>query len=853
MFPLSSASMICNNPGCPLIGKLFCSESALSQHMARSAGCTAFLLHQQQKMASGSCPLQSNKRHRTTSVIAASANKASALQSHFVNNAMITGSNLVGEHNDNDSPVNGWYDENATGRSPTGTSASTTNFPTDSSIYNDSSENIQTVSPYTVPQKWTVELLKILDEFNAPDQAFEEIIRWAQGAYKDGFNFEPPAGVTRNRNITIMCKSLQNAQHLLPSVKTVTVPHGNPCDVVVFDFVPQLLHLLQSPTLMSPANLAIDYMNPLKKYQSPNNRLGKAISGSIYSKAYDRFITDPSKQFFVPIIQWIDRTHVTGNERYTLKPYMFTPAIFKEECRRYIHAWGYHGFLPKPKWSKAEAKLQAQGNNMRNTHAQLAAVLESFRTSAARLKNIKLPLGPTGDLTVDIVPCILFIIQDMQEGDTLCGQYAPHSPAIQRQHRACNVSYQSLGDPMIKCKWLYAEPMHHIATCGSDEVRQRWSQHNLINVFRNMPMADPIRGVQGSTPIETMHAFRKGMVEKVSNLILANLGVGQQAALDAMTKHFHVQHSQTCRATYPTTQFPNGVTGLTKITAAEHLGMLFLFVILAHIDRGRHIFKDALALNEPGQVKTLIALFERMLIFDAWLKKDSYWTIDEPANVTMQKVQKAIRAMMQTCCDLLPDQWNFPKFHELLHIVSDMQRFGAPRNYCAQRPESLLIYAAKRPGRRAQKRQEGAVYELSSAQRLSQSFIINMYYNIVHPEIESEEEDTDEGTNDSAPIPESSGQATHAKLSFLPTSNQFHLLWSTTTNISRMQLNAMLLQFVHDQFGSPVTICTEYCRDRLYFRCHPFYQSRAPRFDWLRIQFESGVFPCRLATVVVLT
>ena len=189
MFPLPSASMICNNPGCPLIGKIFCSERALSQHMARSAGCTAFLLHQQQKMASGSCPLQSNKRHRTTSVIAASANKASALQSHFVNNAMIAGSNLVGEHNDNDSPVNGWYDDNATCSSPTGTSASTTNFPTDSSIYNDSSENIQTVSPYTIPQKWTVELLKILDEFNAPDQAFEEIIRWAQGAYKDGFNF----------------------------------------------------------------------------------------------------------------------------------------------------------------------------------------------------------------------------------------------------------------------------------------------------------------------------------------------------------------------------------------------------------------------------------------------------------------------------------------------------------------------------------------------------------------------------------------------------------------------------------------------------------------------------------------
>ena len=46
--------------------------------------------------------------------------------------------------------------------------------------------------------------------------------------------------------------------------------------------------------------------------------------------------------------------------------------------------------------------------------------------------------------------------------------------------------------------------------------------------------------------------------------------------------------------------------------------------------------------------------------------------------------------------------WNYPKFHELTHIVDDMMRFGAPQNLCAQRPESLLIVAAKQPRRRAQ-------------------------------------------------------------------------------------------------------------------------------------------------------
>jgi hypothetical protein len=53
--------------------------------------------------------------------------------------------------------------------------------------------------------------------------------------------------------------------------------------------------------------------------------------------------------------------------------------------------------------------------------------------------------------------------------------------------------------------------------------------------------------------------------------------------------------------------------------------------------------------------------------------------------------------------------WNYPKFHELMHILDDMSQFGAHKNFCAQQPESLLIGAAKQPGWRAQKCHEGVV------------------------------------------------------------------------------------------------------------------------------------------------
>jgi hypothetical protein len=106
------------------------------------------------------------------------------------------------------------------------------------------------------------------------------------------------------------------------------------CDVIVFDFVPQQLSLLQNRNIMMAKNLLIDINDPLRPYDSPV--IGKAIYGSVYKSAYKRFISSPSQQLFLPIIQWIDRTTVTGNERFSLKPYMFTPAIFKESFQRTI-------------------------------------------------------------------------------------------------------------------------------------------------------------------------------------------------------------------------------------------------------------------------------------------------------------------------------------------------------------------------------------------------------------------------------------------------------------------------------------------------------------------------------------
>ncbi len=252
--------------------------------------------------------------------------------------------------------------------------------------------------------------------------------------------------------------------------------------------------------------------------------------------AYSGLITNPSRQLLVPIIQWIDRTSVTGNGRFSLKPYMFTPAIFTESFWRTIQAWGYHGYLPKRKTSTAQNHTQLQGDNIWNYHAQLSQVLHSFRTSKSRLRRVTLPMGPTGVIVVDFVPCILYVIHDMQEGDMLCGSYGPHTPQIQRQSRSCNVDYKGLACHNRMCKYLYADPMHSIAQSDDLAIQQSWSQHGLDNAFQHVEMADPDRGIFGATPVETLHSnFDKHSLE-ISKVPLVDAHCGLHESIPCAPK-----------------------------------------------------------------------------------------------------------------------------------------------------------------------------------------------------------------------------------------------------------------------------------------------------------------------------
>jgi hypothetical protein len=160
----------------------------------------------------------------------------------------------------------------------------------------DEAVNAPTMSS-TTSERAMVKLLKILEDMSAPDYAVEVIIKWAQAALADGFDFCPKTK-SRSGNLTHIYNAVHNSTLMLPSIVPVLalLKNHSPVDVIVYNFVPHFLLLLQDASLMTGSNVKCNLAIPFAQYQLPRNMLGKLHSGSVYNQMYDKLITDRTCQ-----------------------------------------------------------------------------------------------------------------------------------------------------------------------------------------------------------------------------------------------------------------------------------------------------------------------------------------------------------------------------------------------------------------------------------------------------------------------------------------------------------------------------------------------------------------------------
>jgi hypothetical protein len=233
-------AIVCRNPFCSRGQKSFATEAALQKHLAVLPQCTRFLLNQApSQWAFQQPPRTSVDINCAQGIVNTSHKRKCVLRRDVVNNidpaylhtdyeteprqdvaflpAGIIDADDDDEYDDN---ANGWEDYCLVVKAPT----------------------VQ-LTHHTFMQKWTIDLLKVLDDMNAPDYAFGDILSWARGASNANYSFNPSGGLSRSKSVDLLFDAMPNACQLLPTVVPIMTGDFATSNVVVFDFVRQLLSL----------------------------------------------------------------------------------------------------------------------------------------------------------------------------------------------------------------------------------------------------------------------------------------------------------------------------------------------------------------------------------------------------------------------------------------------------------------------------------------------------------------------------------------------------------------------------------------------------------------------------------
>jgi hypothetical protein len=106
---------------------------------------------------------------------------------------------------------------------------------------------------------------------------------------------------------------------------------------------------------------------------------------------------------------------------------------------------------------------------------------------------------------------------------------------------------------------------------------------------------------------------------------------------------------------------------------------MFTLVVVSLQEEGSNFF--TLVLGSSQRVNEMRQVFQMLLSYWVWLKRDPYWKRGNKD--AKESAQTAIRVMLRELIRLWPrvrgQGWGKAKIHEQLHVPDDIERNGAPQ------------------------------------------------------------------------------------------------------------------------------------------------------------------------------
>jgi hypothetical protein len=126
-----------------------------------------------------------------------------------------------------------------------------------------------------------------------------------------------------------------------------------------------------------------------------------------------------------------------------------------------------------------------------------------------------------------------------------------------------------------------------------------FGSHPVDNAFFGLDMGSNREGIFRATLVDILHTIEEGLIPKFLVVFYGLMGDKQRAKVDSLVESlFGEGHNRSSeRNSYPRVSFTRGYTQLTRLSANERQGQLFVLAVLLQTETGREVLEPRFALD----------------------------------------------------------------------------------------------------------------------------------------------------------------------------------------------------------------------------------------------------------------
>jgi len=366
-------------------------------------------------------------------------------------------------------------------------------------------------NPMSKELKYKLELLQMLEKASVSPTMFNSIWKWAQKGVHQKISF-------KDSTLNAVHKEIDQRYDLtpVPTPQTFKLPESLvKIGLNISKFKDLVYDLLTDPELMKDENLLFHNDDPFSPPPDWEPEVYMDINdGYVYRNAYQLYIKVPGRQVLMPIILFIDKTHLDVKGRLCLEPVYLTLGIFKKEVRMKKFSWRILGYIHnQSNIVAAMTPLQ----KAKDYHFALGKIVESLKEVQELSGGIEWSFTYKEKLYNCCFVCpVLAVAGDKQGHDMLCAHYTSRTLAKCLCHY-CNCPTLRTGIPSLKddkghrYKLTRAQDIAKMVQNGDTEGLQALSYQNLESSMWGLHYCDPDRGINGATFMELLHAIQHGL------------------------------------------------------------------------------------------------------------------------------------------------------------------------------------------------------------------------------------------------------------------------------------------------------------------------------------------------------